>query len=151
MPEPETFELLPRFIFPRFSLLLSAGTWGKILVKKKKKRKEKRKKKKKSTDSIFKLANDDTFFTLSSCLSNFNYNLAIIYFAFLLLPSFKHPLKHAWFIAIFRIDLLWIPPAIREREMFSFQEEITNSWISRMRFESRRFQSVYDNFIIRVP
>lgn len=151
MPEPETFELLPRFIFPRFSLLLSAGTWGKILVKKKKKRKEKRKKKKKSTDSIFKLANDDTFFTLSSCLSNFNYNLAIIYFAFLLLLSFKHPLKHAWFIAIFRIDLLWIPPAIREREMFSFQEEITNSWISQMRFESRRFQSVYDNFIIRVP
>lgn len=151
MPEPETFELLPRFIFPRFSLLLSAGTWGKILVKKKKKRKEKRKKKKKSTDSIFKLANDDTFFTLSSCLSNFNYNLAIIYFAFLLLLSFKHPLKHAWFIAIFRIDLLWIPPAIREREMFSFQEEITNSWISRMSFESRRFQSVYDNFIIRVP
>lgn len=151
MPEPETFELLPRFIFPRFSLLLSAGTWGKILVKKKKKRKEKRKKKKKSTDSIFKLANDDTFFTLSSCLSNFNYNLAIIYFAFLLLPSFKHPLKHAWFIAIFRIDLLWILPAIREREMFSFQEEITNSWISRMSFESRRFQSVYDNFIIRIP
>lgn len=153
MPEPETFELLPRFIFPRFSLLLSAGTWGKILVKKKKRKGKgrKKKKKKKSIDSIFKLANDDTFFTLSSCLSNFNYNLAIIYFAFLLLLSFKHPLKHAWFIAIFRIDLLWIPPAIREREMFSFQEEITNSWISQMRFESRRFQSVYDNFIIRVP
>lgn len=64
--KPETFEFLPRFIFPRFSLLLSADTRGKILVKKKKK--EEKKKKKESTDSIFKLANDDMFFR---CLSNF--------------------------------------------------------------------------------